>query len=375
MGKLRVGIIFGGRSGEHEISLRSARCVVEAIDRDAYEIALIGIDRCGRWHLLDEAEFRRLTDAVLPVLDGAGTDVTLLPAPAKGELVDPVRPQASVARLDVIFPVLHGTYGEDGTLQGFLELADVPYVGAGVLGSAVGMDKDVQKRLLQGAGVRVAPFLTVTRAQWEARPEAVRAAALSLGLPLFVKPANLGSSVGISKVKSEQELPAAVDTALAYDNKILVEKGLDAREIECAVLGNEAPQASVPGEISPRAEFYSYAAKYLDENGAVLQIPAPLDAAQTAAVRELAVRVFHLLDCAGMARVDFFLERGTDLLYVNELNTIPGFTTISMYPKLWEASGLSYRALIDRLIALALDRHAQRRRLTRHYAPPRGARD
>jgi D-alanine-D-alanine ligase len=367
--KIHVGIIFGGRSSEHEISLRSARCIAEAIDRDTYRVSLIGIDRSGHWHLLDEPTFRRLTEAALPALNGAGTEVMLSPAPTLGELIDPGQPAAPFGRLDVVFPVLHGPYGEDGTIQGLLELADVPYVGAGVLGSAVGMDKDVQKRLLRAAGVPVVPFLSTTRTQWDTDAQHVAAAAIALGLPLFVKPANLGSSVGISKVKTRDDLAAAVATALAYDDKVLIEKGIQGREIECAVLGNEDPQASVPGEICPHAEFYSYEAKYVDENGAALRIPAPLTDAQTAFVRELAARVFHLLECSGMARVDFFLEHGSGQWYVNELNTIPGFTTISMYPKLWEASGLPYRALIGRLIDLALQRHAQRSRFRKTYAP------
>jgi len=365
--KLHVGIIFGGRSGEHEISLRSARCVVDAIDRDKYTVSLIGIDQRGHWHRLDEPTFRRLTDTALPVVGELGGEVTLLPTPALGQLVEPQHPTAPVDRLDVVFPVLHGTYGEDGTVQGLLDLADLPYVGAGVLGSAVGMDKDVQKRLLQAAGIPVVPFVAVTGSAWDGDAADVLARAAALGVPLFVKPANLGSSVGITKVNAIEELEAAVRTALEYDTKILIEKGIDGREIECAVLGNDEPQASVPGEICPRAEFYSYAAKYLDEHGAVLQIPADLTEAQTATVRALAVQIFRVLECAGMARVDFFLERGTDRLYANEINTIPGFTTVSMYPKMWEASGLSYRDLISRLIDLALQRHAQRSRLKRTY--------
>jgi D-alanine-D-alanine ligase len=367
--KIHVGVVFGGRSGEHEISLRSARCVVDAIDRNKYGVSLIGIDRGGHWHLLEEAAFRRLTDAPLPALNGTGSEVMLLPTPTMGTLLERHKPEQPIGKLDVIFPVLHGPYGEDGTVQGLLELADIPYVGAGVLGSAVGMDKDVQKRLLRGAGIPVVPFIVTTRARWRADAAAVSAQACALGLPLFVKPANLGSSVGITKVKAATDLAAAVANALEYDDKVLIEKGVDAREIECAVLGNEDPQASVPGEICPRAEFYSYQAKYIDDNGATLLIPAPLTEAETAAVRTLAVQVFQLLDCAGMARIDFFLERGTRQWYVNELNSIPGFTTISMYPKLWEASGLPYRQLIDRLIGLALDRHARRRALKKSYTP------
>jgi D-alanine-D-alanine ligase len=367
--KIHVGIVFGGRSGEHEISLRSARSVVDAIDRDTYDVSLIGIDRSGRWHLLDEPAFRRLTEAVLPALNGAGNEIILPPAPALGELIHVQQPSAPVGRLDVIFPVLHGPYGEDGTIQGLLELADIPYVGAGVLGSAVGMDKDVQKRLLQASGLPVVPFLTVTCAEWTAHAASIMARAAQLGLPLFAKPANLGSSVGISKVRALEDLARAIAIACEYDNKILIEKGIDAREIECAVLGNDDPRASVPGEISPHAEFYSYEAKYVDEHGATLQIPAPLTEVETAAVRDLAVRVFRVLDCAGMARVDFFLERGTGAWYVNELNTIPGFTSISMYPKMWEASGLPYSQLISRLVELAIERHAQRSRLKKTYTP------
>src|SRR5262249_23599558 len=270
-----------------------------------------------------------------------------------------------VGRLDVAFPVLHGTFGEDGTIQGLLELADIPYVGAGVLGSAVGMDKDVQKRLLQAAGIPVTPFVTVTATRWSSERAGLEAGVADLGLPLFVKPANLGSSVGITKVHAADALAAAVATALEYDDKVLIEKGIAGREIECAVLGNEEPRASVPGEICPHAEFYSYEAKYVDENGAVLHIPAPLTEAETAAVQSLAIRVFQLLEGAGMARVDFFLEHGTGTLYVNEINTIPGFTKISMYAKLWEASGIPYRELISRLIDLALQRHARRSALKR----------
>lgn len=366
---VHVGVIFGGRSGEHEISLRSARCIVDAIDRTKYSVSLIGIDRQGHWHILDESTFRRLTDAALPALNGATSAIMLVPAPTMGELVDLHTPTSSLRKLDVVFPVLHGPYGEDGTVQGLLELADLPYVGAGVLGSALGMDKDVQKRLLRSAGLPVVPFLTTTHRQWATEARRVTAGALDLGLPLFVKPANLGSSVGITKVKASEDLAAAVATALEYDNKILIEKGVVAREIECAVLGNDAPRASVPGEICPRADFYSYEAKYIDDNGATLLIPAPLTPSETAAVQELAVRVFQLLDCAGMARVDFFLERDTGRWYVNELNSIPGFTTISMYPKLWEASGVPYRELISRLLDLALERHAQRSRLKKAYTP------
>ena len=367
--RIHVAIICGGRSGEHEISLRSARSVLDAIDRDRYRVSLIGIDRSGRWHLLEESAFHTLTARGLPALNGSGGEIVLAPAPTGGELIDLQRVASELPPIDVVFPVLHGTYGEDGTVQGLLELADVAYVGAGVLGSAVGMDKDVQKRLLRDAGLPIVPFLTVTRTQWASAAADLHRRAVALGLPVFVKPANLGSSVGITKVKTADALAAAVDFALAYDNKIIIEKGIDAREIECAVLGNEDPRASVPGEISPTAEFYSYEAKYVDEHGATLQIPAPLSAAETTTVRALAVRVFQALECSGMARVDFFLERGSGAWFVNELNTIPGFTSISMYPKMWEASGIPYPELISRLIELALERHAQRQRLKQTYTP------
>ncbi|MCK6554965.1 D-alanine--D-alanine ligase [Candidatus Binatia bacterium] len=366
---MRVGVIFGGRSGEHEISLRSARSVVEAIDPARFVVTLIGIDRDGGWHVLDGERFRALTAQALPALDSGGPEVVLPPAPTTGRLLDPQRPHVALDRLDVVFPVLHGTYGEDGTVQGLLELADLPYVGAGVLGSAVGMDKDVQKRLLQAAGLPVVPFRTVTRAAWDANRDAARALVAELDWPVFVKPANLGSSVGITKVKAPAELNAAVAEAFAFDNKVVIEKSVDAREIEVAVLGNDDPAASIPGEIRPHAEFYSYEAKYIDENGAALLIPAPLDPAQTDAARAMAVQVFRVLECSGMARVDLFLERGTERFFVNEINTVPGFTSISMYPKLWEATGLPYRDLITRLLDLALERHAQRARLRTRYRP------
>jgi D-alanine-D-alanine ligase len=366
--KLRVGLIFGGRSGEHEISLLSARSVAAAIDRDLFDVTLVGIDTSGRWHLLDEVDFERLTGGTLPSLRGAGEEILLPAAPVSGGLVRAATPGAAVASVDVVFPILHGTFGEDGCIQGLFELADVAYVGAGVLGSAVGMDKITQKRLLAAAGIRVAPFLGTSRAENDHHPQLIADWAAEIGFPVFVKPANMGSSVGVSKVTTPAELPAAVEEALVYDNRILVEKGLDAREIECAVLGNDDPLASVPGEIRPNAEYYSYAAKYIDEKGAELLIPAPISEAQSRDVRELSIQVFRALDCSGLARVDFLLERDTGLIYLNELNSLPGFTTISMYPKLWEASGISYQQLITRLLDLAVEKHAQKRRLKTSYA-------
>ncbi|HVM96361.1 MAG TPA: D-alanine--D-alanine ligase family protein, partial [Candidatus Acidoferrales bacterium] len=343
--------------------------IFDAIDRIRYEVTLIGIDRDGRWHLLEETQFRLLTDQAQAALKNGGREVALLPAPNMGQLLDRHDPQVATQRVDVVFPILHGTYGEDGTIQGFLDLADIPYVGAGVMGSAVGMDKDVQKRLLQAAGIAVAPFVTVRHREWAQQPLALTERVRSLGLPLFVKPANLGSSVGITKVKSSDGLMAAVEQAFAYDTKIVIEKGIDAREIECAVLGNDEPIASVPGEVCPSEDFYSYEAKYIDENGARLLIPAPLDADLTRQIQSLSVRVFQILECSGMARVDCFIERGSGKIYLNEINTLPGFTSISMYPKLWEASGIAYSDLIGRLIELAIERQTQRRQLKRSYLP------
>lgn len=366
--KLRVGVIFGGRSGEHQISLLSARSIVDAIDRKRYDITLIGIDTAGRWRLLDAPSFEHLTDSTLPSLEGAGDEILLPATPTSGGLVLLTAGAGTAGSLDVIFPALHGTFGEDGCVQGLFELADVAYVGSGVLGSALGMDKVVQKRLLHAAGIPVVPYLATTRFELERQPDLVTQWVGKLGLPVFVKPANMGSSVGVSKVSSLDQLDAALAEALTYDNKILIEEGLDAREIECAVLGNDDPEASVVGEICPNDDFYSYDAKYVDEKGATLLIPAPLSDEQAATVRSLALRVFRELDGAGMARVDFLLDRKSGELYVNELNSIPGFTTISMYPKLWEASGIPYQELINKLIELAVERRSQKIRLRTVYA-------
>jgi len=358
--KPRVGVIFGGRSGEHPISIRSSRYVVDSLDRTRFDLVLVGIDRRGGWHLCSEAQYRAIAQEVT----GAGT-TPVVPVPRQGRcgLLDPGKPGPLLADLDVVFPILHGPYGEDGTIQGLLEMLDVPYVGVGVLGAAVCMDKDVCKRLLRDEGVPIVPFEVVTARRWAREPAAVRAAAVRLGSPLFVKPASLGSSLGVSKVASPAELDGAIERALAVDSKILIERGIDGREIEVAVLGNDEPQASLPGEIVPGEAFYSFDDKYAADSHARLLIPAPLPDALREAVRDTAVRAFRALACTGMARVDFFLERGTERLYVNELNTIPGFTSISMYPKLWEASGVPGRALVTRLIDLALERHAARARL------------
>lgn len=357
-GKCSVGIIFGGRSGEHPISIRLSRYVVDSLDRDRFEPVLIGIDRRGGWHLFDEAAYRAIGEAV----PETGRAVVAVPAGGRCGLVDPANPGRPLAAPEVMFPVLHGSYGEDGTIQGLLDMLGVPYVGVGVLGAAVCMDKDVCKRLLRDAGIPIVPYEVVTAERWQREPAQVRAAAARLGSPVFVKPASLGSSLGVSRVGEPGALDAAIEAALAMDEKILVERAIDGREIECAVLGNLAPQASVAGEIVPGEAFYSFDDKYAADSRSRLLIPAPLSEAQRAAVRDLAVRAFLALECRGMARVDFFLERSSGELYINELNTIPGFTSISMYPKLWAASGMDGGALVSRLIDLARERHAARHR-------------
>jgi D-alanine-D-alanine ligase len=371
--KLRVGILFGGRSGEHEVSLTSATSVLKALDPDKYEVVLIGITRDGGWRWgapAGEADAKALRDAL-----DQGKPVTPSVDPSHPGLVPLDSPASSAGSggnvVDVIFPVLHGTFGEDGTVQGVLELAGIPYVGAGVLGSAAGMDKDVMKRLFRDAGLPVVPWVLALRGEWEREPARVRGQIeREIGYPLFVKPANLGSSVGISRVAQARKLAAALDLAAEYDRKILVEKAVDAREIECSVLGNDRPQASVPGEVVPINEFYDYEAKYIKE-GSELIIPAKLTPRQTKQVREFSVRAFQAIDGAGMARVDFLLDRRTGRVFVNEINTIPGFTPISMYPKMWEASGIPYPKLVDRLIELACERQQEKNRTRFRYEPGR----
>jgi D-alanine-D-alanine ligase len=364
--KIRLGILFGGRSGEHDVSLASATSVMKALDPAKYEIVPIGITRAGQWRVGSGAV------QLLPQVLESGDPVTPSVDPAGPKLL-PLAPSTpatnSRPEVDVVFPVLHGTFGEDGTVQGLLELADLPYVGAGVLASAAGMDKDLMKRLFRDAGLPVVPWELVLRADWRKNPAAARKRIEKhLRYPLFVKPANLGSSVGISKVHSLRELPRAMDLAGQYDRKILAEKAIAAREIECSVLGNDAPQASVPGEVVSVNEFYDYEAKYIKE-GSELIIPAHLTPRQTKRVQEVAIRAFQAIDGAGMARVDFLLDRKTGKVYVNEINTIPGFTSISMYPKLWEASGVSYSKLLDRLIELALERHREKSHTRFAYSP------
>jgi D-alanine-D-alanine ligase len=365
--RIRVGVLFGGRSGEHEVSLISAASVIQALDPEKYEAVPIGISKDGRW-LVGNTKLKVLRDILKK-----GERVMLSTDPSVAALIPLDEKAGGGIRVDVVFPVLHGTYGEDGTVQGLLELAGLPYVGAGVLGSAVGMDKDVQKRLFRDAGLPVAEFEAISRATWErSRAEVLKSFEKKFAFPLFVKPAALGSSVGMTKVHDIKELPTALDLAAEFGQKIIVERGLDAREIELAVLGNDSPRASIPGEIVPHREFYDYAAKYL-EDGTKLVIPAELSAAQIKKFQDYAVHAFQALDCAGMARMDFFLERRTNKIYLNEINTIPGFTSISMYPKLWEATGIPYRELIDRLIQLALDAHREKARTKYSIDLPPGA--
>lgn len=354
--KLRVALICGGKSAEHEVSLVSARNVADAIDKEKYEVVVVGIDKSGRWLLPDAATFLSgARDASTARLDVQGSAVALVPGSA-GALS--VAGSASIGAIDVVFPILHGPYGEDGTVQGLLKLAGVPFVGAGVLGSAVGMDKDVMKRLLRDAGIPIAKFLACTHDTSISFAKAKK----SLGLPLFVKPANLGSSVGVSKARTKKEYDAALAEAFRFDSKVIVEEFVKGREIECAVLGNEKPIASGVGEIIPHHDFYSYEAKYLDEDGAGLEVPAKIPAAIKRRAQQLAIKTFQTLGCEGLGRVDFFLTKSGKLL-VNEINTMPGFTKISMYPRLWAEAGISYPTLIDRLIQLALERHEREKKL------------
>jgi len=386
MRKLRVGVLFGGRSGEHEVSLLSAASVLNAIDKNKYDVVPIGITKEGRWVTAAHAERllkgEHADHSHLRAGDPEATAAFAVLAKGESVIVPPV-PSAEEAHLmpfeaagkghpsaievDVIFPVLHGTFGEDGTIQGLFELADIAYVGAGVLGSAAGMDKDVMKRLFRDAGLPIVKHVTVLRADWQAEPKRIRKQIeKALTYPVFVKPANLGSSVGISKAHDAKELGPSMDEAARFDRKIVVEQGVGgkkgkAREIECSVLGNDKPEASLPGEIVPSAEFYDYNAKYIDE-GSKLILPAKLTKAQTKRVQQMAVAAFQAVDCAGLARVDFLMDPKSGKIYVNEINTMPGFTSISMYPKMWAASGLEYPALIDRLIQLGLERHADKKK-------------
>ena len=391
MKKLRVGVLFGGRSGEHEISLLSAASVLHAIDKTKYDVVPIGITKDGLWvtaahaeALLEGKQQPRALRAGDPNTTSSaavlaqGSAIVIPPVPAQTSPASMVPFQTGVTEMsrrwtdhsiqvDVIFPVLHGTFGEDGTIQGLLELADIAYVGAGVLGSACGMDKHIMKELFRSAGLPLVKHVTILRSDWEASPaKAQRLIESKLKYPVFVKPANLGSSVGISKVRKRAELAPAMKEAARYDRKLVIEQGVGgkkrkAREIECSVLGNDKPAASIAGEIVPATEFYDYDAKYLDE-GSQLIIPAKLTKTQTKQVQQLAIQAFQAVDCSGPARVDFLMDPASGKFYVNEINTMPGFTAISMYPKLWAASGLSYPDLIDRLIQLGIDRHQEKKR-------------
>lgn len=341
--KINLLVLFGGRSAEHEVSIQSAKNVVRAINKQKYKVILAAIDKKGGWHLLDSAALLKKEPPRLSELKRPNLNSIL---------------QLSDKKIDVVFPILHGPYGEDGTVQGLFKLADIPYVGAGVLGSAIGMDKDVMKRLLQDAGMKTANFLALNSLN-DANFGYIRK---NLGLPFFIKPANLGSSVGVHKIHNKKEFKIAVRDAFQYDRKILAEEYIEGREIECSVLGNKNPVASIPGEVISRYEFYSYQAKYLDENGAKIEIPAKLPKSTVQKIQGLAIKTFTTLCCEGMARVDFFLRKDGKI-FVNEINTIPGFTNISMFPKLWEFSGISYAELIDRLIKLAFERYNKEKKL------------
>ena len=365
--KLRVGVIFGGRSGEHEVSLRSAESVINAMDKTRYEVVPIAITKEGRWLISGNAA-ALLPDAVMS--SNSHQQVAIIGDPTRRGLtrIDSESPTSSES-LDAVFPVLHGTYGEDGTIQGLLEMAGVPYVGCGVLASANGMDKVVMKQLFQHAGLTIIDYLWFLRSTWEEKTEEIiKRITRSLGFPVFVKPANLGSSVGISKASTKDELRAAVNDAARYDRKVVVERAVEGREIEVSILGNENPIASLPGEIITGHEFYDYEDKYID-TASRTDVPAKLPKKIIDRIQRDAIRAFQAIDGSGLARVDFFVERKTNRVIINEINTMPGFTSISMYSKMWEASGISYSELIDKLIELAIERHRDKSRNLTSYQP------
>ncbi|GGB47555.1 D-alanine--D-alanine ligase [Lentibacillus populi] len=360
MTKKKVGIIFGGKSAEHEVSLQSAKNIVEAIDKDKYDVMLIGIDKQGKWHLNDQSSY--LLNAENPKLiqlNKSNENVAIVPGENDHQLINKASAQ-NLEQLDVVFPIVHGTLGEDGSLQGMLRIANLPFVGPSVLSSSICMDKEIAKRLLEAAGINVAKGFAFTRAKKDRI--VYEDIVAHLGTPMFIKPANQGSSVGVSKVSTKEEFEVGIAAAFQYDHKVIIEESVVGREIECSVLGNDEPIASLPGEILPNTEFYSYESKYIDEKGAELAIPAELPGELVKNVQQVAVNAFTALQCEGLARVDFFLTETGDI-YVNEVNTLPGFTRISMYPKLWEVSGISYPELIDRLIELAIERHENDRML------------
>ncbi len=364
--KIRVGLIFGGRSGEHEVSIASAMSVYNALDKSRYDVTLIGIDKEGRWLLPDAKKMLEYVKTPMKLkLGEMQGSYGLVPYPTGTQMMPLENTAGKVPHLDVVLPILHGTFGEDGTIQGMLEMAQIPYVGAGVLGSAIGMDKDVAARLLAAANIGTVPTLCVRKHEFVSNPKNLEdRITRQFNFPFFLKPANAGSSVGVHKVKSQDQLRAALEDAFSFDLKALVQKSVDARELEVSVLGNESPRASIVGEIVPKHEFYSYEAKYLDDNGAELKIPAEnLTQEMIEQIQSWAIRAFQVLECRGLARVDFFLDRKTGELFLNEINTLPGFTSISMYPKLWAASGLAYGDLLDEMIRLALDHFAQKKAL------------
>jgi len=358
--RTRVAVLFGGRSAEHEVSLQSARNVVQAIDHERYETVLIGIDRNGAWYLNDASlPLLNLENPELIALQESEQQISLISGDQTGALVN-LSNQDPIAAIDVVFPILHGPYGEDGSVQGLARLANVPCVGSDILGSAIGMDKDVAKRLLRDAGIPVARHICVRKFQLS--DELMDQVEQSLGFPVYVKPANMGSSVGVVRISERDDLIPAIENALQYDSKIIVEESIHGREIECSVLGNDEPIASIAGEIITDDGFYTYEKKYIDADAAKLKIPADLDPHTLTQIQTLAINSFRVLEARGMARVDMFLTDENELV-INEINTIPGFTEISMYPKLWKASGLSYQALIDRLIELAIEEHETKKQL------------
>ncbi len=357
---IRVGILFGGRSAEHEVSLQSAKNVIDSIDRKKFEVVLIGIDREGRWYLNENTNYLlNQNNPEMIRLENSKTEIALTPTGENHRLIK-LQDSTCIKNIDVLFPVLHGPYGEDGSIQGLAKLANIPCVGAGILGSAIGMDKDIMKRLLRDANIAIAKFVSVNRHDILDYPfEKIKN---SMGLPFFVKPANMGSSIGVTKVETEKDYSAAIKKGFEYDLKVMIEEFINGREIECSILGNDEPICSIPGEIIPNEDYYSYRAKYIDEQGALLEVPAKLTKKITEEIQELSIRAYKALSCSGMARIDMFLTPNEKIV-VNEINTIPGFTKISMYPKLWEYSGIGYSELIERLITLAIEDFKQRSEL------------
>jgi len=360
--KINVGILFGGKSAEHEVSLQSAKNIIDALDKDKYNPILIGIDKTGKWKLADTTNFlTNIDDPTLIQLNELSDSAALIPQ-SSGKTYNLSKNNQDIS-IDAVFPILHGPFGEDGTVQGLLKLANIPFVGAGVLGSAVGMDKDVMKRLLRDSNITIGKFITLKSEDVMPEYDDIKN---EIGMPCFVKPANMGSSVGVNKVYNEYDLISAIEEAFQFDNKIIIEKFIQAREIECSVLGNSEPRASIPGEIISNDDFYSYKTKYIDSNGAKIGIPAKIPPEIIKNIQKLAIKTFQTLECEGLARVDFFLKDNGEII-VNEINTIPGFTKMSMYPKLWEASGISYTELIDRLIGLAIERFDKEQKLRTSY--------